>query len=426
MNVLVIGAGAREHALAWKFAQSERVERVFVAKGNCGTATEPKVENVAIAATDFDALVAFAKRNGVELTVVGPEGPLVEGIRDRFDREGLKCLGPTKAAAQLEGSKAFAKDFLARHRIPTAGYRVFTAFEPAAAYVRERGAPIVVKADGLAAGKGVVVARTVDEALTACDAMLSGTAFGAAGRRVVIEDFLDGEEASFICIVDGVRALPFATSQDHKARDDGDKGPNTGGIGAYSPAPVVTREVQARILERVIEPTVRGIAADGAPFQGFLYAGLMITKTGDPYVIEFNCRFGDPECQPIMFRLQSDLVSLCEAALAGRLDTVTMEWDPRPALAVVMTAGGYPGPVRSGDPIDGIAAIDERDVKVFHAGTRREGGGIVTDGGRVLTVVALGRDIADAQRRVYRNVARIRFKDAYFRRDIGYRALARK
>jgi phosphoribosylamine--glycine ligase len=426
MRVLIVGNGGREHALAWKVAQSADVERVFVAPGNPGTAREAKVVNAPVAALDFDGLVALVKRERIRLALVGPEAPLVAGIRDRFDAEGLACFGPSRAAAQLEGSKAFTKDFLARHRIPTGEYRVFTDLAAAEAYVRARGAPIVIKADGLAAGKGVVVAQRVDDALAAVRDMLGGGAFGDAGRRVVVEEFLEGEEASFICIADGERALPFASSQDHKARDDGDRGPNTGGLGAYSPAPVVTAEVHQRVMREIVLPTVRGMAADGMPYQGFLYAGLMIDGAGRAKVIEFNCRFGDPECQPIMMRLESDLVPLCLAALEGRLDRVSMTWDTRAALGVVMAAGGYPGEYRRGDAIAGVEHVGDDDLKVFHAGTRLDGDRLLTDGGRVLTVVGLGADVAAAQRRAYEGVARISWRDAYFRRDIGYRALSRK
>jgi len=426
MRILVIGSGGREHALAWKFAASRRVECVYVAPGNAGTALEPKVENVELDPLDFDGLVAFVRGTAVDLTLVGPEAPLVAGIRDRFDEEGLACFGPSRAAAQLEGSKAFTKAFLARHRIPTADYAVFSDVAAAEAHIRQRGAPIVIKADGLAAGKGVVVARQVEEALTAVRTMLTGTAFGEAGRRVVVEEFLEGEEASFICIADGKVAVPFASSQDHKARDDGDRGPNTGGLGAYSPAPVVSDVVHARIMREVIEPTMRGMAADGAPYVGFLYAGLMITDLGEPKVIEFNCRFGDPECQPMMMRLDSDLVDLCEAALAGRIGQAVLRWDPRVALGVVMAAGGYPDSYRTGDPIAGVEEVGADDVKVFHAGTRWDDGRLVTNGGRVLTVVGLGSDVASAQRTAYQAVERIHWRDAYFRRDIGYRAIGRQ
>ncbi len=426
MKILIVGGGGREHALAWKVAQSPRVTGVYVAPGNPGTAREAKIQNVALDVLDFEGLCNFARETGVALTIVGPEVPLVAGIRDFFDAQGLACFGPSRAAAQLEGSKQFTKAFLARHRIPTAAYRAFTDPVAAEAYVRERGAPIVVKADGLAAGKGVVVARTVAEALAAVRTMLSGEAFGTAGRSIVIEDCLIGEEASFICIADGRRAVPFASAQDHKARDDGDLGPNTGGLGAYSPAPVVTPQIHAAIMERVIRPTVAGLAAEGTPYVGFLYAGLMIAPDGTPNVIEFNCRFGDPEAQPILARLDSDLVQLCEAALSGRLDTVELRWDPRVALGVVMAAGGYPGSYTRGDTIDGLDASTSPDVKVFHAGTRVVGDRIVTDGGRVLTVVGLGTDVGEAQRRAYAAVERIRFENAYYRRDIGYRAIARE
>lgn len=425
MKILIIGNGGREHALAWKALQSAGVTEVLVAPGNAGTAREPGCRNVDVAADDLAGLAALARRERVTLTIVGPEVPLVAGVRDLFDAEGLPCFGPSRAAAQLEGSKAFTKDFLARHGIPTAAYRTFTDLAPAEDYIRAQGAPIVIKADGLAAGKGVVVARNEAEALAALRDMLAGDAFGAAGRRVVIEEFLEGEEASFICLCDGRRALPFASSQDHKARDDGDRGPNTGGMGAYSPAPVVTDAVHTRVMREVIEPTLAGMAADGHPYVGFLYAGLMITPAGAPKVIEFNCRFGDPEAQPVMMRLRSDLVALCRAALTGTLDGVTLDWDPRVALGVVMAAGGYPEQYRKGDPIEGLDLPDAPDQKVFHAGTRLDGGRVVTNGGRVLCVVGLGPDAATAQRRAYARVGQIRWADHYFRRDIGYRAIGR-
>ncbi|NII05185.1 phosphoribosylamine--glycine ligase [Luteibacter anthropi] len=426
MKVLVIGSGGREHALAWKIAQSSRVEEVIVAPGNAGTAIESKLRNAAVVVTDIDGLVALAKAEGVGLTIVGPEVPLVAGVVDRFTAEGLRCFGPRAAAAQLEGSKAFAKDFLARHRIPTAHYAVFTELAPALAHVRETGAPIVIKADGLAAGKGVVVAMTLPEAEAALQDMLGEKAFGDASSRVVIEEFLDGEEASYIVIADGKRALPMATSQDHKRRDDGDKGPNTGGMGAYSPAPVVTDEVSARVMREIIEPTLAGMAADGAPFTGFLYAGLMIDKSGAPKVIEFNVRFGDPETQPIMLRLQSDLVDLVEAALDGDIGRVDAIWDERPSLGVVLAAGGYPGKVRTGDVITGADGDFGTDVKVFHAGTATDSEGRpVTAGGRVLTVCALGATIAQARENAYEAVERIHFTGAFHRRDIAYRALER-
>ena len=427
MKVLVIGGGGREHALAWKLSQSPRVDEVIVAPGNAGTAREPRMRNVAIPVTDIDGLLALAREEHVGLTVVGPEVPLVAGVVDRFTHEGLRCFGPTAAAAQLEGSKAFAKDFLARHGIPTAHYAVFTELAPALAHVREKGAPIVIKADGLAAGKGVVVAMTLAEAEAALEDMLGQQAFGDASSRVVIEEFLDGEEASFIVVADGKHALPMATSQDHKRRDDGDKGPNTGGMGAYSPAPVVTDAVSARVMREIIEPTLAGMAADGMPFTGFLYAGLMIDRGGAPKVIEFNVRFGDPETQPIMLRLRSDLVDLVEAALDGRIDAAEAQWDARPAIGVVIAAGGYPGKVRAGDPIDGTDIDFGADVKVFHAGTADgPDGRPVTAGGRVLAVCALGDDIASARERAYAAVERVRFEGAFHRRDIAYRALARR
>jgi phosphoribosylamine---glycine ligase len=426
MKILVVGGGGREHALAWKVAQNASVEKVLVAPGNAGTAREPKLENVAIDVLDFDALANLARRESVALTIVGPEAPLVAGIRDHFHAAGLPCFGPSRAAAQLEGSKAFSKAFLTRHGIPTAAYASFTDAGDAEAYIRRRGAPIVIKADGLAAGKGVVVAQSIEEAVRVARDMLAGAAFGSAGHRVVIEDCLRGEEASFICICDGTRAVPFASSQDHKARDEGDRGPNTGGIGAYSPAPVVTPEVHRRILREVIEPTLRGMAAEGHPYQGFLYAGLMIADDGTPNVIEFNCRFGDPEAQPIMLRLRSDLVGLCQQALAGDLSRATLDWDSRVALGVVVAAGGYPFAYEKGDPISGLDGLDADDLKVFHAGTRIVGDRIVTDGGRVLCVTGLGDTVAAAQQRAYDAVDRIAWRNAWCRRDIGYRAIARE
>lgn len=426
MKVLIVGGGGREHALAWKVAQSPKVETVYVAPGNAGTEREPKAENVAVNAEDIDGLLQLAQSHAVELTIVGPEAPLVAGVVDAFAAAGLACFGPSKAAAKLEGSKAFTKDFLARHGIPTSDYGSFTEIEPAVAYIERRGAPIVVKADGLAAGKGVILAQTVDEATNAARNMLSGEAFGDAGRRIVVEEFLVGEEASFIVMVDGEHVLAMATSQDHKARDDGDRGPNTGGMGAYSPAPVVTAEVEARVLNEVIVPTVRGMAVDGHPYTGFLYAGLMMTADGTPKVLEYNCRFGDPETQPILLRLRSDLVELIEAALARRLQAVTAEWDPRIALGVVMAAGGYPGAYRRGDPIVGLPAESAADCKVFHAGTIDKDHQIVTNGGRVLCVTALGDSVSAAQARAYGLVRQISWQDAYYRRDIGYRAVARE
>ncbi|ELY4673413.1 phosphoribosylamine--glycine ligase [Cronobacter muytjensii] len=429
MKVLVIGNGGREHALAWKAVQSPLVETVYVAPGNAGTALEPALQNVAINPTDIPALLRFAQRENIDLTIVGPEAPLVIGVVDAFRAAGLKIFGPTKGAAQLEGSKAFTKDFLARHRIPTAEYQNFTETEPALAYIREKGAPIVIKADGLAAGKGVIVAMTLDEAEAAVHDMLAGNAFGDAGHRIVVEEFLDGEEASFIVMVDGEHVEPMATSQDHKRVGDGDTGLNTGGMGAYSPAPVVTDEVFQRTMERIIWPTVRGMAAEGNTYTGFLYAGLMIDKQGNPKVIEFNCRFGDPETQPIMMRLQSDLVALCLAACDGKLDTVKSQWDSRPSLGVVMAAGGYPGDYRTGDVIHGlpIEEIASGDGKVFHAGTTlRDDERVVTSGGRVLCVTALGDTVADAQARAYRLAEDIHWDDCFCRKDIGYRAIARE
>ena len=425
MNILVVGGGGREHALAWKLAQSPLTNCVFVAPGNAGTALEPKLNNVAIAADDIDGLLDFAKSNDVQLTVVGPEVPLVLGIVDQFEAAGLRCFGPHKAPAQLEGSKAFTKDFLARHHIPTAWYEVFTEIEPAIAFIEQKGAPIVIKADGLAAGKGVIVAQDNAEAIAAVKDMLAGNAFGEAGSRVVIEEFLAGEEASFIVMVDGKNILPMATSQDHKARDEGDTGPNTGGMGAYSPAPVVTAEVEERIMNEVIRPTVEGLAREGMPYTGFLYAGIMLGDDGIPKVLEYNCRFGDPETQPIMLRLRSDLVQLVEAALDGKLDTVNADWDTRSALGVVLAAGGYPDDYRKGDVIHGLCEPSSADAKVFHAGTSEQGGQIVTSGGRVLCATALGDDVAAAQQRAYKLAEQISWDDLYKRPDIGHRAINR-
>ena len=425
MKVLVIGSGGREHALAWKLAQSPRVEEVLVAPGNAGTATEAKCRNVDVRATDIDGLLNLAETEGVGLTVVGPEAPLVLGVVDRFREAGQPIFGPTAEAAQLEGSKAYAKDFLARHRIPTAFYAVFEDASLAIQHVRDHGAPIVIKADGLAAGKGVVVAMTVEEAEAAILDMLEGNAFGDAGARVVVEEFLEGEEASFISMVDGANALPMATSQDHKRVGDGDTGPNTGGMGAYSPAPVVTPEVHARIMREIVEPTVRGMAEDGVPFTGFLYAGLMIDASGAPKVIEFNVRFGDPETQPVMLRLQSDLLDLVEAALAGRLADTTAQWDPRPSLGVVLAAENYPGTPRTGDVISGLGTDPGPGAKVFHAGTALRNGQVITTGGRVLCACALGSDVADAQRRAYAAADNIHFDGGFCRSDIGWRALQR-
>ena len=425
MNVLIIGNGGREHALAWKAAQSANVETVYVAPGNAGTALDQGIENVDIAVSDFAALADFASSNNVGITIVGPEAPLVDGIVDYFSERKLPCFGPSKGAAQLEGSKAFTKDFLDRHAIPTAAYANFTELEPALTYLREQGAPIVVKADGLAAGKGVIVAETLEQAEDAVRDMLSGNAFGDAGCRVVIEEFLQGEEASFIVMVDGENVLPMATSQDHKRVGDGDTGPNTGGMGAYSPAPVVTDAVYQRIMDEVILPTVRGMEQEGNRYTGFLYAGLMISPEGEPKVIEYNCRFGDPETQPIMLRLQSDLVELCLTALRGELDKAEAKWDPRPAVGVVMAAGGYPASYDKGDEITGIPA-ETGSSKVFHAGTTLQDGKLVTSGGRVLCATAMGDQVSDAQALAYQLVDQIQWRGAFCRRDIAYRAIARE
>lgn len=426
MNILVIGSGGREHALAWKAAQSPKVEKVYVAPGNAGTAHEAKMENVDIGVGDFDALIRFARDQACDLTIVGPEAPLVDGVVDAFQAAGLRCFGPRRGAAQLEGSKAFTKDFLARHDIPTAAYANFTDVDAALAYIREQGAPIVIKADGLAAGKGVIVAQSEDEAVNAVKDMLAGNAFGEAGHRVVIEEFLQGEEASFIVLVDGEHILPMASSQDHKAAHDGDSGPNTGGMGAYSPAPVVTPDVHARIMREVIEPTVRGMAQEGNAFTGFLYAGLMIDKENTAKVIEYNVRFGDPETQPIMMRLRSDLIDLLDAALDKRLDKVSADWDERAALGVVLAAGGYPASYNKGDVISGLQGQDADDAKVFHAGTAEKDGQVVTAGGRVLCACALGANVGEAQKRAYELVRTINWKDMYYRTDIGHRAIARE
>ncbi len=426
MKVLVIGNGGREHALAWKAAQSPLADKIYVAPGNPGTAREAKVENVAISATDVPALVAFAQKEQIGLTIVGPEAPLVIGVVDAFRAAGLTIFGPTQAAAQLEGSKAFTKDFLARQQIPTAEYQNFTEVEPALAYLREKGAPIVVKADGLAAGKGVIVAMTLQEAEDAVRDMLSGNAFGDAGSRVVIEEFLDGEEASFIVMVDGKNVLPMATSQDHKRVGDADTGPNTGGMGAYSPAPVVTPEIHQRVMERIIMPTVRGMAAEGNVYTGFLYAGLMIDAAGNPKVIEFNCRFGDPETQPIMLRMQSDLVELCLAGCAGELDQKEARYDSRAAVGVVLAAANYPGEPQKGDVISGLDAGNNIDVKLFQAGTTEQNGQVVTNGGRVLCATALGHTVLEAQQQAYQLAKQVSWNGMFYRSDIGYRAIARE
>ena len=426
MKVLVIGNGGREHALAWKAAQSPLVSKVFVAPGNAGTALEPNLENINIKATDIAGLLNFAQAQEIDLTIVGPEAPLVIGIVDSFQKAGLTIFGPSKAAAQLEGSKAFTKDFLARHHIPTAEYQNFTEIEPAIAYIQQKGAPIVIKADGLAAGKGVIVAMTLQEAEEAVRDMLAGNAFGDAGHRVVIEEFLDGEEASFIVMVDGKHVEPMATSQDHKRIGDGDTGLNTGGMGAYSPAPVVTDEVFNKVMQQIIYPTVNGMAQEGNVYVGFLYAGLMIDKQGNPKVIEFNCRFGDPETQPIMMRMQSDLIELCLAATKGKLDTIKSKWDPRPALGVVLAAGGYPGDYNTKDVILGLPTVIDNDCKIFHAGTCLENGQVCTNGGRVLCVTALGNSVSDAQKRAYEQIKNIHWHGCYYRHDIGYRAIERE
>jgi phosphoribosylamine--glycine ligase len=425
MKVLIVGAGGREHALAWKCASAARVSEVLVAPGNAGTAAEPKVRNVEVAAEDLAGLTRLAAAERVDLTIIGPEGPLVAGAVDAFEAAGLRCFGPRAAAARLEGSKAYAKSFLHRHGIPTARSATFTRerFEPA--WVRAQPTPLVVKASGLAAGKGVVIAASAEEALAAVEAMFAGR-FGSAGREVVIEEFLTGEEASFIVMADGVHILPLATSQDHKRRDDGDRGPNTGGMGAYSPAPVVTERLHVRILREVIEPTIRGLAADGVPYTGFLYAGLMIAADGTPNVLEFNCRLGDPETQPIMMRLESDLTALCEAALEARLDGERARWDPRAALGVVMAAAGYPESVRRGDVIEGLGRAALLPGKVFHAGTRLEAGRVLTNGGRVLCAVGLGANVAAAQQQAYALADAVHWPGVHYRRDIGYRAVERE
>ena len=425
MKILVVGGGGREHALAWKLSQPDYVTRVYVAPGNAGTTAEPKLENIDIDPLDIEGLARFAEEQGCELTVIGPEAPLVAGVVDHFTARGLACFGPSAGAAQLEGSKAFTKDFLARHQIPTASYAVFSEIEAALSYVRKQGAPIVVKADGLAAGKGVIVAMTLEEAETAVRDMLAENKFGDAGARVVIEGFLEGEEASFIVMVDGTHVLPMATSQDHKRIGEGDTGPNTGGMGAYSPAPVVTDSVHDKVMAQVILPTVRGMAAEGHAYTGFLYAGLMIDSDGNPAVIEYNCRFGDPETQPILHRLQSDLVALCQTALDGRLDEVDAQWDPRPAVGVVLAAGGYPGSYEKGQPISGLDSDWAETTKVFHAGTESEGPQTVTAGGRVLCISALGESIPDAIANAYAGVDLISWKDMTYRRDIGWRAIDR-
>ena len=427
MKILIIGSGGREHALAWKTIQADNVKKVFVAPGNTGTELEEGIENINLSVDDLPPLVLFAQENNIDLTIVGPEVPLVLGIVDEFEKAGLKCFGPNAAAAQLEGSKAFSKDFLAKYNIPTAAYGVFTEIPPAKEYIKKMGAPIVIKADGLAAGKGVIIAETEQEAINAVNDMLAGNKFGDAGSRVVIEEFLVGEEASFIVIADGKNVLPMVTSQDHKAKNDGDTGPNTGGMGAYTPAPVVNREIHDRIMNEVINPTIEGMAKDGNPFTGFLYAGVMISKDGTPKVLEFNVRFGDPETQPIMMRLQSNLADLCLAAVEKRLDKVTAKWDYRPALGVVLAAGGYPDAYEKGDVITGIDNANNATTKVFHAGTStNEKGDIVTAGGRVICVTSLGESVTDAQTKAYQAVAKITWNNMYNRNDIGHRAVTRE
>lgn len=426
MKVLIVGGGGREHALAWKTAQSPEVSRVYVAPGNAGTAREEKVENIAVAADDIPALLDFARDNNIELTIIGPEAPLVAGIVDEFNNAGLACFGPGRLAARLEGSKSFSKEFLERHNIPTAAYRDFSDSGDAIAYIKEMGAPIVVKADGLAAGKGVIVATSEEQAILAVREILDERRFGTAGNSVVIEEFLEGEEASFIVISDGRFYLPLASSQDHKARDEGDEGPNTGGMGAYSPAPIVDAKMHERIMDEVIEPAISGMRDEGMPYTGFLYAGIMITADGVPKVLEFNCRFGDPETQPIMMRLQSDLVALCKNAIDGTLQGVKLEWDERAALGVVMASAGYPDSASKGDVITGLDGVDSESVKVFHAGTDVNGDDIVTAGGRVLCVTSLGSNVSEAQELAYRNIENIHCRGMFYRGDIGYRAVNRE
>jgi len=426
VKVLVVGNGGREHALAWKLAQSKQVKKVLVAPGNAGTAREPGVENVPIGSNDIEGLKDFARKNNIQLTIVGPEAPLVEGLVDRFEQAGLTCFGPSGNAAQLEGSKVFCKDFLARHNIPTARYKAFTDLADAKAYIHEMGAPLVVKADGLAAGKGVIIAQSEAEAIDTAAGMLSGESFGEAGRRIIVEECLKGEEASFIVMVDGAHILPLATSQDHKARDDGDSGPNTGGMGAYSPAPVITPALHERIMKEVIIPTVKGMTSEGNPYKGFLYAGLMISGDGTPNVLEYNCRFGDPETQPIILRLRSDLADLCLAAMEGRLDQIQVKWDDRAALGVVMAAGGYPLQYQKGDVITGLPETAAEGAKVFHAGTALKDDQVVTSGGRVLCATALGNTVSEAQSKAYDLARKIHWKGVYYRKDIGYRAVERE
>ena len=423
MKVLVVGGGGREHALAWKLSQSTKATQIFVAPGNAGTACEPKTKNVDIDAEDIASLLAFAKQQKIDLTLVGPEAPLVAGIVDQFNRERLPIFGPTAATAQLEGSKAFAKQFMQQHNIPTGDYAVFTNLEDASTYISSKSVPIVIKADGLAAGKGVTIAQTQQHALECAEQMLSGTSFGLAGQRIVVEEFIQGEEASFICMVDGEHVLPMATSQDHKARDEGDVGPNTGGMGAYSPAPIVNETMHQRILNEIIYPTVNGFAKQGTPYIGFLYAGLMIDAQSNPYVLEFNCRFGDPETQPIMMRMQSDLAELCLAALAKQLNQHKIQWDSRSALGVVLAAGGYPEHYEKGEVIQGLPQQQHNTQKIFHAGTKLHDSQVLTNGGRVLCATALGNNIQDAQSQAYELVQQISWPKMFYRSDIGYRAI---
>ena len=425
MKILIVGGGGREHALAWKVAQSDDIEVVYVAPGNAGTLVEPKLSNIAISADDIVSLKEFALSEKIDLTIIGPENPLVAGVVNEFIDAGLRCFGPLKSAAILEGSKSFSKDFLQRHNIPTAAYAVFTEVQAAVGYIHEQGAPLVIKADGLAAGKGVIIAETEQEAIAAVNDMLADNKFGEAGDRIVIEEFLQGEEASFIVMVDGENILPLASSQDHKARDEGDKGPNTGGMGAYSPAPVVTEDIHQRIMREVIEPTVQGMAMEGRKYIGFLYAGVMITTDGTPKVLEFNCRFGDPETQPIMMRLKSDLVTLCDLAIDGRLDEAKVEWDERVALGVVLAAKGYPVSASKGDEIQGLENNPLNGVKVFHAGTAEKEGKVITAGGRVLCVTGLGDTVLQAQQNTHAVIKNIHWEGMFYRSDIGYRAINR-
>ncbi len=423
MKILIVGGGGREHALAWKIAQSSKVSKVFVAPGNAGTASEAKTENIAIDAEDIPALKSFALQNNIDLTIVGPEAPLVEGIVDEFQKDALKIYGPSAATAQLEGSKAFAKQFMQQHEIPTGAYAVFTDYQKAENYISSQSFPLVIKADGLAAGKGVVIAMHLDEALQCAKQMLSGSSFGEAGHRIVVEEFIQGEEASFICMIDGEHVLPLASSQDHKARDEGDKGPNTGGMGAYSPAPIIDDVMHEKILAQVIQPVVQGFAKQGTPYIGFLYAGLMIDKNRNPYVLEFNCRFGDPETQPILMRMQSDFAELCIAGVNKQLHQHTIDWDDRTALGVVLAAGGYPESYQKGDTIQGLDKQDSASQKVFHAGTKIEKDKIVTNGGRVLCATALGDSVSEAQQNAYELTKQISWPDMFYRSDIGYKAV---